>query len=547
VSEPRKPSVRRPILTYTVGTVLALLVTLTVFVIHRNREYQAAELDRGARAVRLVAEGKAPITPVIASGILESAHTSTKYPFLRRIQLRGDGGRTLGGLNAPPEDKILYDAAIWVETDLAEGAKLAAEGKPDPRARQRGHLGRFLADGSQRIVSAVPAKGGVAVVLARPLESPAPFPILVLGGLIIAGALAVYLGARQGRVAADATLLVGMSILAVPAALWGGTFPTILIVLFAGLLTFADDRGRVRSAFTALREHRVAYTYILPAAFGMGVLVLAPLVVGIAIGFYDHSNGEWHYVGLKNFIAILSGDGRPLTDPLNFWFTFAVTVAWTALNVTLHVTIGVILALALREPWIKTRGVFRAMLILPWAVPNYITAYIWRGMFQKQFGAINALLKWLGLSGDTAWFSQFSTSFTANVVTNTWLGFPFMMVVALGALESIPRDLYEAAAVDGASRWQRFTQITLPNLRPALGPAVILGCIWTFNAFNVIYLVSGGKPVGATDILITQAYRWAFERGQRYGMAAAYATIIFLILLGWTLLSNRLARKREAD
>jgi arabinogalactan oligomer/maltooligosaccharide transport system permease protein len=144
-----------------------------------------------------------------------------------------------------------------------------------------------------------------------------------------------------------------------------------------------------------------------------------------------------------------------------------------------------------------------------------------------------------------SWFSSWSTAFTANVVTNTWLGFPFMMVVALGALESIPRDLYEAAEVDGATAWQRFRHITLPHLRPALAPAVVLGSIWTFNMFNVIFLVSGGQPGGATDILVTDAYRWAFERGERYGMAAAYATIIFLVLLLWTVFGTRVTRRED--
>jgi arabinogalactan oligomer/maltooligosaccharide transport system permease protein len=130
------------------------------------------------------------------------------------------------------------------------------------------------------------------------------------------------------------------------------------------------------------------------------------------------------------------------------------------------------------------------------------------------------------------------------VITNTWLGFPFMMVVALGALETIPKELYEAASVDGASAWQRFRHITLPHLRPALGPAVALGAIWTFNMFNVIYLVSGGNPGGSTNILVTDAYRWAFERGERYGMAAAYGTIIFLILLLWTVFGTRIVRNK---
>ena len=120
-----------------------------------------------------------------------------------------------------------------------------------------------------------------------------------------------------------------------------------------------------------------------------------------------------------------------------------------------------------------------------------------------------------------------------------------MMVVSLGALGSIPSDLYEAADVDGANRWQKFRYITLPLLKPALFPAIILGCIWTFNMFNIIYLVSGGEPGGATDILITEAYRWAFQRGERYGYAAAYSTIIFLILLVYSLTTNRLTRATE--
>jgi arabinogalactan oligomer / maltooligosaccharide transport system permease protein len=118
------------------------------------------------------------------------------------------------------------------------------------------------------------------------------------------------------------------------------------------------------------------------------------------------------------------------------------------------------------------------------------------------------------------------------VATNGWLSFPFMMVISLGALQSIPADLYEAAAVDGAIRWQQFASITLPSLKPALVPAVILSVIWTFNMFNIIYLVSSGNPAGSTEILITKAYKMAFEQ-YRYGYAAAYSTIIFMILLAY--------------
>jgi arabinogalactan oligomer/maltooligosaccharide transport system permease protein len=223
---------------------------------------------------------------------------------------------------------------------------------------------------------------------------------------------------------------------------------------------------------------------------------------------------------------------------MSFWFTLAVTLLWTIVNVTLHVSIGLGLALLLRDPLLRFKGIYRVLLIVPWAIPNYITALLWKGMFHRQFGAISHLLKALGIE-PIGWFTHFSTAFAANVVTNTWLGFPFMMVVALGALQSIPADLYEAAAVDGASRWKQFRHVTLPLLKPALLPAVILGSVWTFNLFNVIYLVSGGEPGGATDILVSEAYRWAFQRNEAYGFAAAYSTLIFLVLLGYSAITRR--------
>jgi arabinogalactan oligomer / maltooligosaccharide transport system permease protein len=172
-------------------------------------------------------------------------------------------------------------------------------------------------------------------------------------------------------------------------------------------------------------------------------------------------------------------------------------------------------------------------------VPNYITALMWKGLFHSQFGAINGLLVAIGVE-PISWFTHFSTSFAANVVTNTWLGFPFMMVVSLGALQSIPTDLYEAAQVDGASRWAQFRHITLPLLKPALMPSIILGTVWTFNMFNIIYLVSGGEPGGGTDILVSEAYRWAFQRNEQYGFAAAYSVLIFFVLLIWTRITKRL-------
>lgn len=296
-------------------------------------------------------------------------------------------------------------------------------------------------------------------------------------------------------------------------------------------------------AAAPLRRWAFAYAWVAPAFLAMGLLVVIPFLLGAAVSLFEYQEQTWTFIGIAHFLDILFARDFPVTSPMSFWYTLGVTVAWTLANVFLHVSIGVALAMLLREPWVRMRGVFRALLILPWAIPSYITALVWKGMFHRQFGAVNGLLALLGLE-PVSWFARFSTAFAANVTTNTWLGFPFMMVVTLGALQAIPRDLEEAAEVDGAGGWQRFRHVTLPLLAPALLPAVILGSVWTFNMFNVIFLVSGGEPDGSTDILISQAYRWAFTRGHRYGYAAAYAVIIFGALVVYGRAANRIAGKK---
>jgi arabinogalactan oligomer/maltooligosaccharide transport system permease protein len=320
-------------------------------------------------------------------------------------------------------------------------------------------------------------------------------------------------------------------------------FAVVVVGLFVALLawmaTATLKAGGPRAIAHGMRDNGAAYAYAAPAMIGTGVLVLLPFVVGVGMGFYRHAWGRYTFVGLDNFVAILTG-----TDA-SFFRTLGVTVLWTACNVFLHVTIGVVLALILSQARLRFRAVYRVLFIVPWAVPSYITALIWKGMFHPEFGAVNALLGTPGFS----WMNNFWSAFAANLITNTWLGFPFMMVTALGGLTAIPKDLYEAAALDGAGPWKRFTSITLPLLRPTLAPAIVLGTVWTFNMFNVIYLVSGGAPGGKTDILVTEAFRWAFERGQggAFGLAAAYSTLIFLMLLAYNTAASRVTKAMRAD
>lgn len=507
---------------YGIAAALGLLIATGSFVAHRNHAFADLELQRARDAVEVVATGRTPLSHVVASGIVTPAEASEKYPFLSRRRLAD--GRALGGSGAPATDKLLYDAAH--------------------RADEEGAFAHFLGDTGLVVAARPVADGAVAAVVSEPPDGPAPYPFLTLLGMLALGAAVCFAGATKGGWLRTGGLALGPLAFAVPAARWAGAWPALAIAVLALAIALLDRRGTLARASNEARENRVAYAFLGPAAVAMLLLVLIPFGVGLLLGFYDHAHGEWHFVGLSNFIDILSGGGRSFTDPLNFWFTLGVTAAWTFGNVFLHVVIGVAFALVLRQSWLRGKGFYRVLLILPWAIPNYITALIWRGMFQSEYGAVNAILDVLGLD-KVSWFSSWATAFAANVTTNTWLGFPFMMVVALGALESIPRDMYEAAEVDGATSWQRFVHITIPQLKPALLPAIVLGSIWTFNMFNVIYLVSEGAPAGGTDILVTEAYRWAFERGERYGMAAAYATLIFLILLVWTVFGARLNKKED--
>lgn len=322
-------------------------------------------------------------------------------------------------------------------------------------------------------------------------------------------------------------------------------------------LLFIGMGGLARTVETVV-ENRTAYLYIAPAMVGMVVLVFFPFFYGITLSFTDsnlYNTGQslsdiW--VGLRNYAEILGDfniarraqDGSIVFNYLNFYYTLFFTIVWTVTNVTIGVTVGLVLALILNVQGLALRPVYRVLLILPWAMPNYITALIWKGMFHQQFGVVNHIIRMFGGTG-LSWFETPVTSFLTVLATNGWLSFPFMMVVSLGALTSIPAELYEAARVDGATRWQQFTAITLPALKPALVPAIILSVVWTFNQFNVIFLVTEGEPSNSTEILITQAYKYAFQR-YRYGYAAAYSTVIFGILLLYSVVQNRMSRATEA-
>jgi arabinogalactan oligomer/maltooligosaccharide transport system permease protein len=279
---------------------------------------------------------------------------------------------------------------------------------------------------------------------------------------------------------------------------------------------------------------------VLPSLLAMAAVVAYPLGYNVYLAFRNMSLYRFRdhtFVGLEQFRLIL-------TEPV-FYTTLAKSLAWTGVNVFFHVTIGVFLAMLLSGP-VRGRTLFRTLLILPWAMPQYISALTWRGMFNYEYGAVNLILtKWLHLPA-IPWLTDPFWAFVAPILTNIWLGFPFMMIVALGGLTAIPRELYEAADLDGANPWDKFIHITLPQLMPVLVPAVLLGTIWTFNNTLVIWLVSnGGQPADQTHILVTYIYKVAFTY-TRYSYAAAFSVVAFLLLLGFVVVVLRRTAAGEA-
>jgi arabinogalactan oligomer/maltooligosaccharide transport system permease protein len=269
------------------------------------------------------------------------------------------------------------------------------------------------------------------------------------------------------------------------------------------------------------------YLLLLPAIVVMLAVVLFPLSYNFWLAFrnmslYHFRNHE--FVGLENFRLILS-------EPV-FYQMLGKSLIWTSVNIVGHVAIGVFLAVLLNGP-VKGKTFLRTLLILPWAMPQYISALTWRGMFNYEYGAVNLMLKqWFHLPA-VPWLSDPFWAFVAPILTNLWLGFPFMMVVALGGLTAIPNELYEAADLDGASSWQKFRDITVPSLMPVLIPAILLGTIWTFNNMLVVWLVSnGGNPADSTHLLVTYIYKVAFTY-TRYSYASAFSVVTFFILLGF--------------
>ena len=255
-------------------------------------------------------------------------------------------------------------------------------------------------------------------------------------------------------------------------------------------------------------------------------------------------------IGWQNFVKILTDEG--VQKPFIQIFIWTVTFAF--LTVVFTTLLGMIFASLVQWEALKGKAVYRLLLILPYAVPGFISILVFKGLFNQSFGEINLILNNLfGIRPE--WFNDPFLAKTMLLIVNTWLGYPYMMIVCMGLLKAIPTDLYEASAIDGASVWQNFTKITMPLLIKPLMPLMIASFAFNFNNFVLIQLLTQGRPsmigtstpAGHTDLLVSYTYRIAFEGSgtQDFGLAAAIAVIIFLLVSGLALFQIRLTKLQQ--
>jgi len=299
-------------------------------------------------------------------------------------------------------------------------------------------------------------------------------------------------------------------------------------------------------------RNEMAYLLIAPAVVGILALFIYPFLFEIRLSFanlvlttfkdYRAHDGLTLFsryglslaYGVKNYKGVFTGS---VAKSATFWQVLWWNVIWTVVNVTLHVSVGMGLALLMNRK-LKLRGLYRTLLIIPWAIPQVIAAMAWKQEFNFHYGFINRVLDLLGF-GAVNWLQDPFHARMAVILVNVWLGIPFMMVIILGGLQSIDKALYEAAEIDGAGALAQFRNVTWPSLKPVITPAVILGTVWTFNMFNVIWLVTQGGPQEKTDLLVTSLYK-SFVNFYRYSHAASFGMVIFLLLLSFTVVYLKL-------
>lgn len=275
------------------------------------------------------------------------------------------------------------------------------------------------------------------------------------------------------------------------------------------------------------RKRFFGYLFILPALIFMIIFIGYPVIYNLSLSFQDKNVmtinlPDIDFIGFENYLELFKES--ILLDSIIH------TMYYTIGCITLQFSIGFTLALLLNK---KSRIItfFRGLMMIPWLIPITITGLLFKFMFSTNGGIINNILLTMNIiSKPVEWLLHPSSAMWSLIIANTWIGIPFNMILLVTGLSTISPHLYESADIDGANRWQKFYYITLPSLRPAIGAVLMLGFIYTFKVFDLIYVMTKGGPVNATEVLSTFSYRLSFTEFS-FSKGAGVANILFVILL----------------
>ena len=271
------------------------------------------------------------------------------------------------------------------------------------------------------------------------------------------------------------------------------------------------------------RSGAVPYLFILPPLAYLAVFMFGPLLQQVWISFTDTkllnpTGGTFN--GVDNYTRLLSGEQLPRS----LW----VTVVYTALSVVFGVAFGLVAALAISRPF-RGRAIARSIMLFGWAVPNVAASLIWLWMFNEQSGVLNRIVGRFGGS-DVAWLTSTDWALWSVLAVTVWQVAPFVMLVVLAALQSVPEEVREAARVDGADQLNVYRNVTFPHIRPTLSLVAVLVAVWSIRRFEIIYLLTGGGPLGSTSTLVVSLRQAAFEN-RDLGSAGAYGVIGLILAL----------------
>ena len=292
-----------------------------------------------------------------------------------------------------------------------------------------------------------------------------------------------------------------------------------------------------------IKDNSRAIPYLTPALLSILVVTCIPILYTVFISFTNYNMyhlNDFTWIGLDNYLTVFSGSLKEVFFPVLGW-----TVCFAVISTLGSYALGLGLAILLNNPKMKEAKIYKAVLIIPWALPSTIAILAWQGLFNEQYGGINNLLHAIGISANIPWMTDAFCARIGIILVNVWLGFPYMMNVCLGGLQAISNDYYEAARIDGATRFQCFKRITLPLVTKLSIPLVISTFAANFNNFGNIYMITQGGPArvdnqfaGYTDILASTTYKMT-TWSNRYELSATFSVLIFVIVGTFTLINMR--------